>query len=529
MVRGCVIAVVLMMIGCGGSNSPHLADAHDDSGDALQLDAANASDAPLQPVELTGKYTYVKASNTETGDLFGQAIAISGDGNTVVVATPIEASAATVIDGDQTDNSATGAGAVYVFTRSGTTWAQQAYIKSSNIQSGDQFGYAVALSHDGNTLAVGAQQEDSCSTDPQNNGCSLAGAAYVFTRSNGVWSEQAIIKASNASVYCDYGRYFGAAVTLSSDGNTLAVGSPGDCSATTGVNGDATSIGAALSGAAYIYTRAGTTWSQQAYLKASNTGFRDEFGFRLALSGSGDLLIVGAPYESSSATGINGSQSDNGASEAGAAYLFKRNGTTWAQQLYIKASNADGSDHFGDAVAFAANGSTFAVGAYAEASHATGIDGDQADDTQLHAGATYLFQLTGSSWAQSAYVKGALGLNNNAFGSSVALSADGNTLTASAPNESSGGSGLLTGPVTPNVNDSGSAYLFRRTTAWTQHHYFKASNPGVSDGFGASIAQSADSRVVVVAARGEDSAATGIDGDQTNNGAMSSGAVYIIE
>ncbi len=102
------------------------------------------------------------------------------------------------------------------------------------------------------------------------------------------------------------------------------------------------------SGAAYVFTNDGTTWSQQAYLKASNSGASDQFGWWVAISG--DTLVVGAPYEDSHAAGVNGDQNDNSATQSGAAYVFNRDGTTWSQQSYLKASNSEASDYFGFSV-----------------------------------------------------------------------------------------------------------------------------------------------------------------------------------
>ena len=135
---------------------------------------------------------------------------------------------------------------------------------------------------------------------------------------------EAYLKASNTGV----GDLFGYSVSLS--GDTLAVGAVGEASNTTGVNASQSDNSARGSGAVYIFTRSGTTWSQQAYLKASNTGRGDTFGHSVSLLG--DTLTVGASYESSSATGVNGSQSDNSARESGAVYVFTRSGTTWSQQ-----------------------------------------------------------------------------------------------------------------------------------------------------------------------------------------------------
>ena len=148
-------------------------------------------------------------------------------------------------------------------------------------------------------------------------------AAYVFTRAGNAWGRQAYIKVANA----EGGDSWGVAVALSADGNTLAIGTADeDCSAT-GVNPpgcgdeDLGSAGGSM-GAAAVFVRDGTTWTQQAYLKASNTGREDWFGIRLAVSGDGNTLAVAAPNEDSAAQGINGRQDDDSAIEAGAVYLF---------------------------------------------------------------------------------------------------------------------------------------------------------------------------------------------------------------
>jgi hypothetical protein len=142
--------------------------------------------------------------------------------------------------------------------------------------------------------------------------------------------------------------------------------------------------------------RQGTNWSQQAYLKASNTEAGDNFGTTVAISG--DAIVVGAPYEDSNATGVNGNQSNNSASYSGAAYVFVRSGTNWAQQAYLKASNTE----LGDALTgtqfdlfvpngVAISGDTVVVGAMNEASNATGVNGNQGNNIAPQAGAVYAF------------------------------------------------------------------------------------------------------------------------------------------
>jgi ABC-type Fe2+-enterobactin transport system substrate-binding protein len=325
---------------------------------------------------------YVKASNTGAGDVFGASVALSGD--TLAVGAPGEASAATGVNGNQADNTAFRAGAVYVFVRTGTTWTQQAYVKASNTGASDSFGTSVALS--GDTLAVGATGEDSAATgvngNQADNAAPDAGAIYVFVRTGTTWTQQAYVKASNSGA----SDLFGTSVTLS--GDTLAVGADREASAATGGNGNQADNIAVNAGAVYVFVRNGIKWTQQAYLKASNTGASDNFGFSVALSG--DTLAVGATGEDSAATGVNGNQTDNSASAAGAVYVFVRTGTTWAQQAYLKASNTGASDFFGHSVAL--SGDTLAVGTPIESSAATGVNGNQADNSVPYAGAVYIFR-----------------------------------------------------------------------------------------------------------------------------------------
>ncbi len=169
----------------------------------------------------------------------------------------------------------------------------------------------------------------------------------------------------------------------------------------TGVNGDQTDNSAPNAGAVYVFTRTAGVWTQQAYLKASNTNASDGFGCNVALEG--DTLAVGAPFEASNATGVNGDQADNSAPSAGAVYVFTRTAGVWTQQAYLKASNTEAGDEFGISVALA--GDTLVVGANGEDSNATGVNGNEANNNRAGSGAVYVFTRTGGVWTQQAYVK----------------------------------------------------------------------------------------------------------------------------
>jgi hypothetical protein len=400
---------------------------------------------------------YLKASNPNSFDWFGWAVAISGD--TIVIGAPQEDSMATGVNGDETDNNAQDAGAAYVFVRDGTNWTQQAYLKASNTDAVDQFGYDVAVA--GDTIVIGAALEDSSATgingNQSDNTATDSGAAYIFVRSGANWAQQAYLKASNTGAADD----FGGDVTIS--GETVLIGAAFEDSSANGVNGDQSNNNAVGSGAAYVFVRNGTTWSQHAYLKASNTGAGDLFG--RSVSVSGDTIVVSAPQEDSAATGVNGNQSDNSAMAAGAAYVFARNGASWSQQAYLKASNTDAGDVFGRSAAI--SGDTVLLGAHREDSNAVGVNGDQTDNSASDAGAAYVFVRNRTTWAQQAYLKSSNaqagdqlgGTTVTAPGSSLALSGD--TAVVAAWFEDSMGTGVNGDQSDDSAVNAGAAYVVR--------------------------------------------------------------------
>ena len=477
---------------------------------------------------------YFKSSNTDDTDGFGGTVALSGDGRVMAVGARYEDSSATSINGDQDDNSLGSTGAVYLFRLQGTNWSQEAYIKASNTRSGDNFGVAVALSSDGNTMAVGASSEDSAATgingDQDDNSAPGSGAVYLFRFDGAGWFQQAYIKASNS----DRSDHFGSAIALNADGDTLVVGASSERSDATGINGDESvnlenpedeHFGPQF-GAAYLFRFDGNYWFQQAYIKASNTGMEDNFGRGVALSADGNTLAVGAPGEDSSATSINGDQDDNSAESAGAVYLYRFDGTDWFQQSYIKASNA-GEDF--SIVALSADGNTLAVGASGESSAATGINGDQDDNSAPGSGAVYLFRFDSVNWFQQAYIKASNSGSKDSFGSRVSLSANGNRLAVPARGEDSAATGVDGDQSDNSAEDAGAVYLFRFNGAdWFQQSYVKASNTDIGDWFGAwGMSLSADGNTLAVGAHYEDSSAAGINGDQDDDSAFNAGAVYV--
>ncbi len=380
---------------------------------------------------------------------------------------------------------------------------------------------------------------------------------------------------------------FGQVVKLSADGSTLAIAAHLEKSNATGINGDESDNSLNQAGAIYVFKRVGAQWSQQAYIKASNTDDWDLFGHSMDLSADGSILAVGAPREDSVATTINGNENDNSGSSIGAAYIFTRaagvwsqeayikaseapptghmlsfgvdvaldssgstlavgsewgrsgdnatglahiyvrSGTTWNEQQILSASNADSSDGFGLALALSGDGNTLAVGAPNEESAARGINGDQSDNSADHAGAVYMFNRIASSWTQQAYIKASNAGEGDYFGNELSLSGDGTLLAVGVPRESSSSE---VSQFSDSLSWSGTTYVFQLTdTSWSQIDFLKASNAEQSDQFGASISFNFDGSLLAVGAPGEDGRAHGLGGDGSSGGQRIAGAAYIFK
>ncbi len=434
---------------------------------------------------------YFKASNPGEDDFFAGSLALSADGSTLAVGADRESSDSTAIDSGQDNDDMESNGAVYVFARDEEGgWAQQAYIKPSSARAYAYFGEDVALSADGDTLAVGTVNGN---------------RTYVFTRDGTDWSEQAMLERLSAS-----NTSFGRSVALSSDGVTLAIGAP-----RAGMpDNQGSDFG---SGEVYVYTRDGADWNEQAVLEPfRDAQDEDQFGWDVALSGDGNHLAVAAPEQDSDAVGVN-NDATGFATDSGAVYTFSRDADSWLIGDTLKASNAGENDRFGYSVALSADGETLAVGAYWE-------DGEA--DADYLSGAVYVFIRDTASWSQQDYLKAPNVTAYDRFGYSVALSADGQTLAVGATEERGNAVGL-NGPF-ENTFAAGGAYVFSRDGgAWTEQAYVKASNTDNNDGFGTSVALAADGETLAVGAAREDSNATGVNGDQTDNSTEEAGAVYL--
>ncbi len=369
------------------------------------------------------------------------------------------------------------------------------------------------------------------------NGITISSVSLINSEST-TWVQEAYIKANNAEAF----DHFGYAVSLSN--NTLAVGAHSeDNSATTITNGSGiiTDSGTeSSSGAVYVYKRnSSDEWAQEAYIKANNTGENDEFGRSIFLSD--DTLAVGAYREDNATTTITngiGNVLDFGSTnDSGAVYVYKRNSSDeWAQEAYIKASNAGANDGFGAAISL--SNDTLVVGVNGEDNSADIItNGNGAITDSGHtsnSGAVYVYKRgSNDEWAQEAYIKANNAESNDTFGYSVSLSTD--TLAVGASGEDNSATTITNGSGTiadsGTASDSGAVYIYKRGSndEWVQEAYIKANNAGESDNFGYSVFLSTNT--LTVGATGEDNSATTItngSGTITDSGtANDSGAVYI--
>ena len=381
--------------------------------------------------------------NNEDGEAgFGLSVALSSDGSTLLVGSD---------------------GAAWVFVRSASTWTQQAKLTASNeaagcdVADGGEFGYSVALSADGSTALIGSPQ---CETD------TTSGAATVFVRSGSTWREQGPTLLPNDEDAAFSSGEFGSSVALSEDGNTALIGAPFDSNGT-------------YWGSAWVFVRSGGTWTQQGSRLAPASEGDDKFGQSVALSGDGNTALVGGQgyngsdgaawvftrngstwsQQGSALTGSGVSSFANqGYSVAlssdgntaliggpfdhdavGAAWVFVRSGTSWTQQgEKLTASGESGKAQFGWSVALSGDGNTALIGGR---------------DNAKGVGAAWVFVRSGKSWTQQGSELTGTDEDNTPygalFGRAAALSSDGSTALIGGPGDH---------------DDEGAAWPFLRCT-----------------------------------------------------------------
>ena len=370
----------------------------------------------------------------------GTSVSISADGKTMAIGAPTLSSNTWV---------ATYVGGVYIYTNTGNTWNQQIILTSNTITGNATTGFpiyegtSVSLSADGNTLAIGGPGDNLF--DTSNN--STMGATWIFTRSGTTWSQQQ--KLVGTGVIGGGTIQQGSSIAISADGNTLVVGGPGDNFSTAGAG---SSIGAA-----WVFTRSGTTWTQQQKLVGTGVlGGNSAMGTTVAISADGNTVALGGPQDNSL---------------VGAVWVFTRSGTTWTQQQKVVGANPTGASYQGTGLALSADGNTIAIGGYY-------------DNNRV--GAVWVFTRSAGTWTQQQKIVSTGGSGSQVyFGGYLSLSADGNT--------------LLSGTYSVNglgFEANGGAWIFTRSAGtWTQQNFIPT-GPVSSHGFLKSVCLSPNGKNV---------------------------------
>ena len=351
------------------------------------------------------------ASDGIDGDYFGWSVAVDGD--------------TAVIGGYGDDDNGSMSGSAYVFIRIGGVWKQQAKLTPSDGKSKDYFGWSVSV--DGDTAVIGAYAQDNNNSDSDYD----CGAAYIFTRSGGVWRQEAKLAAGGRATH------FGYAVSLS--GDTALIG---------------TQVPSGEKGIAYVFSRSASGWSQEAMLtpEPEDREVNDHFGFAVSLDG--DSALIGA-YGMDSSKGV--------------AYIFSRDETGWSQQTKLIASDRNNSDEFGYAVAV--EGDTARIAAPYD------------DDNGSGSGSVYIFADSGSGWSRQTKLTASDAAAGDQFGYTVSLSGD--TALIGAPTNDDNGT------------DSGSAYVFSYSgTVWKQQTKLIASDTAQQDQFGHAVSLDGDTALI---------------------------------
>ncbi len=464
----------------------------------------------------------LSASDRVADDRFGTSVSITSDGTRVAVGSSLK-----------TVSGITAAGKVYIYTRTGSVWTEEATLSAADRAANDLFGFSVALTADGSRLAVGACGRDVSSLID-------AGKVYIYVRSGFAWIEESTLTASDKLAYDN----FGSSVALTADGSRLVVGAfAKDVSGVTGA------------GKVYIYTRSGSVWTEESTLSASDKATDDYFGTAVTITADGSRLAVGSQNKDVSGT-----------TDAGKVYMYTRSGSVWTLESTITAPDIASGDKFGESIAFTANGAVLAVGALYKdytadlyntgqvytylMSYHLGTDWQLATDpgfvniidsvtasvddklswqvTDLvegtdyyvrcrHLGSTYGY----SDWSpihkfttKDMYIPsieiGTISASDKAasdvFSSSISFNSDATVMVIGASNKTVGG-----------VANAGKVYTFIRSgSTWIEESIMTADTPTLNDYFGRSVALTGDGTRLAVGTPG-----------RTVSGVTNCGTVFI--
>ncbi|WP_431511489.1 hypothetical protein [Variovorax sp. DAIF25] len=367
--------------------------------------------------------TRLKASNAEVGDNFGSSLSVSKDGSTILVGASGESSSAVKVGGDKADNTVLESGAAYLFERTGTTWAEVAYLKAATSERQEKFGAATALSADGSIAWVAG------------NGSSVHG----YRKLAGTWS---YFNSAATSIPGE-----GRSLAVSDDGSTLAVGMPSDPSGSQ-ITPDTT---APNSGAVLVLEWTIPTLRKTHYVKENDPHAGNRLGTSVAISANGRVIAAGVPGRKVSTENLAG----------GVAVLTYYDVVSeYVPDAYAFAVQPKSGAEFGRSVALSSDGKVMAAGGPFTSAGSAGIDADLDYSAPNRAGVVIRFAHFGTTWRSTAAATGKVLDNNDFLGQSVAISGDGKTIAAGAPGEDSTATGIGGDFRNNGGIDVGAAYLY---------------------------------------------------------------------
>lgn len=411
----------------------------------------------LHRVPVVEQVLYEESPGPTANDYFGKVVSLSSDGTRLVVGA-LQSESATGVSNE---------GQAFVYRRSSTGWIFESTLREEGTgqNTNDFFGVSVDITADGSRVIVGSMGSEAESL-PTNHG-----QAFVFSRSGTAWTQEAVLYEEGTGM--DTVDSFGISVAITAGGDRVVIGAQ-----TSEPDG-----GTSAQGQAFVFSRSGTLWAQEATLyNDGNVLANDFFGQAVDISADGVRVIVGAP----------GSTPTGGLGDQGQAFIYTRDGTTWTREaiLYEEGAGSAVGDNFGAAVSMSADGSRVAIGAY------------KADDTALNQGEVFIFKRTYKSWAREAILYRSTAIADDEFGQSVNISADGSRVIVGAHKSSPTG----------GLSDQGEVSIFRRDgTMWSLESVLYETGDGsaIDDSYGSSVSITADgSRVAIGASKSEPAGGT---------------------
>ncbi|HEV3309840.1 MAG TPA: hypothetical protein VG815_04935 [Chloroflexota bacterium] len=381
--------------------------------------------------------TMLTAKDGNANDNFGSSVALSADGTTAVIGSPSRAVSANVA-----------AGVVYVFRQAGTRYKPASELTAKDPASGDQLGYAVAVSQNGSVVLGGAPGVLA-------SGSLTAGKGYLFDRQGTGYTQAAELTPSGSGGSAGY------SVAVNGAGTVAVLGAPNRSASDGNPNTGEVSVGAA-----YVFQGSGATYTLVGQPTAFDGSMHDNFGSSVAVDADGSVILGGADGTQVTIPALPPGQDKP---TSGAVYTFGLSGKSVP-------SGESASEMFGWAVAISATGHTAVVGAIGQT-----VGGN------ANAGAAYVFIRPRTSYVQLAELNAAHPAMNDSFGQALAISANGRMILVGAPG---------------NNNQTGAAFVFmRQGKSFTQTQELTASNGGLGYHFGYSVALSASGTVALIGAR----------------------------